>query len=435
MSTLQQLLNLGLLDIGSDDSRFEKMKLAASALTERFKKEPSLLIPATLLSLDENIDEDDTMFEIVEELVIAEWKTLRNTHVNRPRELLRSITIDALEAAVTADYNSAAVVWNTAAAPLQYSQVHIGKADSLIQKMLNGARELAEQEAVRRAVLKTNKSQNQKRKSSASKKAALSVSANISEDEIFADVARSAGPKHPNAAELENPNPHWPNANDAWSHEFSTRMATTITKAVNLSSARISQFLSKELAKYLSDFENKIMMQFGDIEQLRKNITQSNVANQMRLNVLWWSEAMYSPVLQTSYQNLDLPVATVVAAVDLADIVPPLSPASVCYILGETLRRLSQLKADNNKMTIQNYLESIAKAGVKIDGHFPGPKKDDKRQPLVSLVGKSTAGSIISAEDIRKQTGIDPLLALSPAELAMWVFRGIQANRLVETIR
>jgi hypothetical protein len=91
---LQELLNLGLVDIGSDDSRFEKMQAAGAALVEKLKAEPSLLVPATLIAIDTDVDEDEPLFSLVEELVVAEWKTMRNTHVNRPRELLRSIIVN-----------------------------------------------------------------------------------------------------------------------------------------------------------------------------------------------------------------------------------------------------------------------------------------------------------------------------------------------------
>lgn len=89
MMALQELLNLGLVDIGSDDSRFEKMRAAASAFVTRLNEDPGLLIPSTLIAIDNEVDENDPLFALVEELVILEWPTLRNTHVNRPRELLR----------------------------------------------------------------------------------------------------------------------------------------------------------------------------------------------------------------------------------------------------------------------------------------------------------------------------------------------------------
>ncbi|HLT35298.1 MAG TPA: GTPase-associated system all-helical protein GASH, partial [Enhygromyxa sp.] len=151
MSTLQELLNLGLVEIGSDDSRFEKMQSASAALAAKFKEEPSVLVPATLVALDETTDENDPLFDLVEDMVASEWKTLRNTHVNRPRALLRSIIIDAIANSVVDDAQTAAVVWNTAVSPVRHQQVRLGKASSVLEGILTGAGQLAEQEAVVRA--------------------------------------------------------------------------------------------------------------------------------------------------------------------------------------------------------------------------------------------------------------------------------------------
>ena len=68
---LQELLNLGLVNIGSDDSRFAKMESAAQKLSAQFKDSPSLMITATLVALDEQVHEDDPFFELVEGLVIV----------------------------------------------------------------------------------------------------------------------------------------------------------------------------------------------------------------------------------------------------------------------------------------------------------------------------------------------------------------------------
>ena len=93
------------------------------------------------------------MFLLVEELVVAEWKTLRNTHVNRPRELLRAIVIDALATMIKGSAEAAAAVWNTAVGPLRHQQVRLGKAGALVEKLLNEASRTAEAEAVSRATL------------------------------------------------------------------------------------------------------------------------------------------------------------------------------------------------------------------------------------------------------------------------------------------
>ena len=109
------------------------------------------MITATLVVLDENIDEDDPFFELVEGLVIDEWKTLRNTHVNRPRELLRSIAMSALFAAATKHPERSSIVWNTAASRLIHDQTSLGKAAGLLQGALETAFATAEHEALKRA--------------------------------------------------------------------------------------------------------------------------------------------------------------------------------------------------------------------------------------------------------------------------------------------
>ena len=363
------------------------------------------------------------MFSLVEELVLAEWKTLRNTHVNRPRELLRSIIIDALAAAVSEDHNSSGVVWNSAASPLRHRQTHPGKAASLIEKLLKGAGQLAEQEAVDRAGLVATKPIKRRQKKASAAQASLQITASICDDDVLADVARSAGPKHPQKQNLDDPNPHAPNAGTPWADEFTTRMATALSNAVNLGNARIAEALSDQLAAYL------------DAKLLQSDMSQTHESNRMRLDVLWWSEALYSPVLQVGYRELDLNVAAVAAAVDLSNIVPALAPASVLYVLGEALLRISELKDSNGEEPVLGYLEGIADKKVEFGDRLPAGPTDNRRQPLVDLVGEAATGSRISHDSIRQRTGVDPLLVLSPGEFSMWVFRGIQARRLVEALR
>lgn len=436
MSTLQELLNLGLVEIGSDDSRFDKMQSASSALSARFKEEPRLLIPATLISLDEGVDEDEPMFALVEELVVAEWKTLRNTHVNRPRELLRSTIIDALANTVAEDPISAGIVWGSAAAPLRHSQVRLGKAASIIEMLVKNTCKLAEEEAVARSGFITSAPKKRKKKKpSSTKKLSFNISAEITDDEIVAGVASSAGPNHPEVPNLENPNPHWPNQGQQWSHEFATRMATAIANAVNSGNSHISKSLSEQLAGYLGEFKNQITEQLSQVKQLQDDTLQTHESRNMRLEVLWWSDALYSPVMQVGYRELDIPVAAVAAAVDLASIVPPHAPASACYVLGETLLRITQFNSNDDEITVHAYLDGIANTKLEFGDLLPVLPTNTMRLPLVGLVSESVANSHVSPEDVRKRAGIDPSLKLSPAEFAMWVFRGIQANRLVEVLK
>lgn len=434
MSTLQELLNLGLVEIGSDDSRFEKMQSASAALAVKFEEDPNVLVPATLIALDETTDENDPLFDLVEDMVTSEWKTLRNTHVNRPQSLLRSIIIDAIANSVVADAQTAAVVWNTAVSPLRHQQVRLGKASTVLESILTGACKLAEQEAIVRAGFVAIAPQKRRKKSQSQGKAQFSLSATINDDDVLSDVARSAGPQHPQSPNLDNPNPHWPNQNNVWANEFVTRMATALSKAVNLGNARLAESLGEELARYLGEFEKQLAEQFRDVEQLQGDIVQTQESSRMRLDVLWWSEALYSPLMQVGYRELGSSVAAVAAAIDLSNIVPALSPASVAYVLDETLRRASVSTRDS-KQSVQEFLDDVVDARVQFGENLPAAPTSNVRLPLIDLVGEATAGSKVPADAIRQRAGVDPALLLSPGEFAMWIFRCVQAKRLVEALR
>ena len=69
MSTLQELLKLGLVAIGSDDSRFATMEAAGAALVKHLLSNPALVIPATLIAIDCDADENDPILTLVEGLL------------------------------------------------------------------------------------------------------------------------------------------------------------------------------------------------------------------------------------------------------------------------------------------------------------------------------------------------------------------------------
>ena len=124
---LQKLLNLGLVEIGSDDSRFEKIEAAGAALMKHLRGDPALIIPATLIAIDYDADEAEPVFNLVEEHVIQQWNTMRNTHVNRPRELLRSTIIHVLSLLAEENSEMAALIWHTVVSPLNQRSGEAGQ--------------------------------------------------------------------------------------------------------------------------------------------------------------------------------------------------------------------------------------------------------------------------------------------------------------------
>ncbi len=433
MSILQELLNLGLVDIGSDDSRFEKMQSAASTLAKRFTEEPTLLIPAALVALDDDVDDDDPIFAQVEELVITEWNTLRNTHVTRPRHLLRSVVIEALASTTEGNAEISGVVWNTAASRLRHGQARLGKAAPVVERLLEQACEIAETEAVGRAGMADLPfKKRRRRKRSKSDDVTLELDGTIEEAESLKEVARAAGSQYPPGQGLTDPNPHPTTQAPEWSQEFTPRMTAAVVKAVNRGTSRLSESLSESLDGYLGAREKRLLEQLRGTEQIQ--MAQSYASSRMRLDVLWWSEALYSPSLQGGYRELPLPVAVVAAAIDLAAIVPALSPASVSYVLGETMLRLCRILDVDEKQQLGSYLLGLSEAKPDFGEALPRSTTDDTRLPLIDLVGEASTGSKLSSDALRKRTGIDMTLELTAAEFSMWVFRDLQARRLVEDL-
>ena len=198
-------------------------------------------------------------------------------------------------------------------------------------------------------------------------------------------------------------------------------MTAALVKAVNLGTGRLAESVGHYISGYLSALEQQIL--------------QTHRSSRMRLDVLWWSESLYSPFLQVGYRDLSLPVAAAAAAVDLANIVPALAPASVSYVLGETVLRIGRLLGDENTQTVTSFLQAISDAKTDFGDSFPRVPAIDARMPLVGLVGEAAAGCHISPDVVRTRVGVDGSLTLRSAEFAMWIFRGLQAHRLVESLR
>ena len=430
MSILQQLLNVGLVDIGADDSRFEKMKAASESVSACLAKDPALLIAATLVAIDHDVDEADPMFGLVEELVLLQWKTMRNTHTNRPRELLRSVLLDAVVRLTQGNPEAAGVVWCTAAGLVRHGQTRLGKEAAVVERFLHEAWKTAETAAVERAGLAPPVKRTRRKKLPA-KLSRVSVVAEVSDSELVEDVARAVGPQYPHGTALPDPNPHWTNSNQNWSYQFAPRMASVLARAVNLGVDRLTASLDSTLSVYLGEFEKRMADQVAQATSVSDATATSAAASRLRLDVLWWSEALYSPSLGAGYREVPLNVAATAAALDLASIVPPLAPTSVVYVLGEALHRIAG-ETGGGVGCLSDHLDGLGEFGSL--GTALSSSNETGRRPLLDLVSAAVAGDALAQDTIVGRSGLDPNLRLSAADFAMWVFHDLQARRLVEVL-
>lgn len=432
MTKLQELLNLGLIDIGSDDSRFTKIKGASKALVDKLETKPGLIIPATLISIDCDVVEQDQFLEIVEKLVIDKWKTMRNIHTNRPRELLRAIIIDALGQAAKNNPEIASAIWQTAISPFNHNQAKLGKEAELVKRLLQDIGDYAEQEAIARLSQTIPTTIKKPRKKTIFKP---QPAPNIQDTELIKDVGRSAGPQDKEGEAYKDPNPHWPNVGEEWSDEFTPRMTSALVKAVNLGLTQMSDKYSSSMKYFIELFEKQQIDYLKEINTTQTEIINSSQSDRMRLEVLWWFEAKYSSALKCGYRELPEVNASMAMAFDLSDIVPPLAPASVTYILGEVATSLFQQDKATYQQSVKDYLKNLNNNGSGLRNIVPKVSVNGMRQPLLELTLEAINGVQIKLKDLQTRTGINPSLKLTLPQFAVWIFRDIQARRLVEEIK
>ena len=189
MSILQEFLNLGLVGIGSDDSRFAKMEAVGAVFVKHLLSNPALVIPATLIAIDRDADEDDPILTLVDEQLVNEWKTIRNAHINKPRELLRSIIIQALSVLGLDKPRMAALIWQTAFSPINHNQARLGKEGELVRKLLQDFQKRSADAAPARGSFSEPPplKKDRKRKS-------IQSYTQLKDEDIVTDIGRSAGP-------------------------------------------------------------------------------------------------------------------------------------------------------------------------------------------------------------------------------------------------
>ena len=235
------------------------------------------------------------------------------------------------------------------------------------------------------------------------------------------------GRQDASGTELEDPNPYWPNHNDAWSYKFTPRMASALVKAVNLGIKRVLGPINKELQAQRNELEQRLNDHLQSFH--------SRASRQARLDVLWWSEAKYSPSVRLGYREMRRAAAAVIMAHDLSELVPAMAPASVTYVLGEAVTAISRQDSTPDSWTVETLLQELATNASDLRQVIADRETPEGRAPLFEVVREAIRGHRVTREDVSGRTGVHPELEISLPNFSMWMFRDIQARRLVEGLR
>jgi hypothetical protein len=210
------------------------------------------------------------------------------------------------------------------------------------------------------------------------------------------------------------------NSPEAWVSSMAPAVASVIAAAVatggNMVIDRINEarLVSSEGMK---DFAATI----GDkVREALAELERTAGGRDLRSDLLWWRQSLYSPSQRGSYRDLEFHHALLALAFDLHVLVPALTPHSVEFILREatracgfdaeiSLRLLLSLARDHRSLWKESY-SKIAPASPR-------------RAPLFT-------SALTDAGDAEDWLGPASTAVLRAPDAAVWLFRELQASRL-----
>jgi hypothetical protein len=102
-SVLLRFLSSGLIDVGGDDVKLEKLTAAAADLAAALKKAPSKAAPFALIAFDPRAPVDDPVVREGLQALKDRWATYVNTFSGPPIAVVRAMLLDTLAHAAAED--------------------------------------------------------------------------------------------------------------------------------------------------------------------------------------------------------------------------------------------------------------------------------------------------------------------------------------------
>lgn len=439
---LNEMLAAGFIEkLDGNDDRFAKMERAAEAVAGELRKHPPGLIRAILAGLDPDVPPTDPAIVQAERALVAEWKSMSSVYPSPPVGLFRAILLDACEQA--AEGNNAAILWFTAADT--FPLLHLGREEHAVMGMLEGLASLTEEVALSVPSIEAPAQQApQVAFAVAPASEVQSKTHKVDRKGLLLRVAASAGPQFQNnQAPLTNPNPFWPAQHQAhqWSWEFAERMHVLLADELDALAVTIGKAqaeTNRQVQTAQSELANRLKDAWASQQQWVQSVLRADAGRRqtehLRLDALWWSEALYSHSLQRSYRELPPQLAAVVMAIDLLSYMPKStpSPASVGYLLAEALHRLPDAGFDRTRK-LSEILGMLHETRGRLPEGWPStlvPAPQAGRLSLRDLVRLSLGENTWSTEGALARAGLSGDADVSLPALSHALFRQEQAARL-----
>jgi hypothetical protein len=426
MATIfEQILDTNAIEV-DDDGSLGKLVTAAGdveKLVRGFKLAPAT---AVLVAMDSEVGEDEPMLEEVQTVVKKHWPTLRRRHVEMPVALLRAVLTEAL-ARASKDDGIGSILWLTGASYAPFSPPTAEA--SVWSGLLRDCATRAEMAAVEAWASPTPVT-------AASSETHLPVPkfkpVTITESWLAARLKAAVSPVSdppegvtPNSNYIvQNYRAEHPTAD--WAEVFGKTAAKAIAEGVH---AAIQGSLKD------ADFQPFVAAVNATLASAAKFGAEGLAplhSVELRSRILLWDRAHYSDSLHRGYRELPVELAAVAMAIDLAAIVPPMSPRSIDALFWESVRDV-----------VGGATTSIPELAGKLARHRSdavsllasnGEAEADRRGTLLRFLRRSV-NRVEPIGGTRRLVGVPDDQEIPLADLARWIFRDIRAEQIAHRPR
>jgi hypothetical protein len=166
------------------------------------------------------------------------------------------------------------------------------------------------------------------------------------------------------------------------------------------------------------------------LENVSSSIQQSSLSLNLRNNVMWWKQALYSKKLNTGYRTLPPVNIALTMAIDLSESLPAICPCSVNFLLQEALRDVIGEEIET-EITISSLLEQFVDKAEQTKEQFTlhDDYRGDCRKSFASCILQIISGDM-EVSEVNRFTNIDLDANISLGKLAVWLFHDLQAYKL-----
>lgn len=225
---LLQFLEIGVINVGSDDSKLEKLRDTAKDLGAALKKTPMQTVRWTLIAVDPEVPADDPVITDAWGVLKKNWVTVANSFQGVPVAVLRATLLDALVQVASKDGSIAVAFANTARNMLPHMQlgneapVWLGA----VERIEDLADVRAEEEWITPELIEVASMHYEA-------PADIRISSknfDTDRESLKLNILGSTGPY----GGVPDSNPHWISNNaQQWSQQFATRMTDAVADAID----------------------------------------------------------------------------------------------------------------------------------------------------------------------------------------------------------